>query len=298
MNIKSKVLHEKVPELFNLSVSKTKTFSGCKLKYKFSYIEKLPKKDWEHQIFGKFIHEILENFHKTLLDGCKEPYNIIMTRLFKESLVTWKLSPESKKEGFQVIVNYLVYLAKETKTGLTPTVLALEKDFYISIDNKILLIGFIDKVQIDTDGVLHVLDYKTSAKPDYLKKDWMQLLTYAYALWLEDQTITKIRGSYVMMKLKKLDPFGKPVEPTEILEVQTITRDFSIDEIVEMENVFLDYALKINAEQKFEPTVSPLCAYCDYLALCPPGEKFVKDKKEKQKRWAINTDMSFGASNW
>jgi DNA-binding protein YbaB len=54
---------------FKLSVSKAKTFEDCKAKYKFSYIEKLPKKDWDFHVFGKFLHAILEEFHLQLMFG-------------------------------------------------------------------------------------------------------------------------------------------------------------------------------------------------------------------------------------
>ena len=52
---------------FFLSVSKAKTFDQCKAKFKYQYIEKLPKKSWDFQIFGQFLHAILENFHELML---------------------------------------------------------------------------------------------------------------------------------------------------------------------------------------------------------------------------------------
>src|SRR5690606_681164 len=55
-----------------LSVSKVKTFDSCKAKYKYSYIEKLPKKEFEFHIFGTFCHDVLENFHLKLIELAKE----------------------------------------------------------------------------------------------------------------------------------------------------------------------------------------------------------------------------------
>ncbi|MFW9879543.1 MAG: PD-(D/E)XK nuclease family protein, partial [Candidatus Thorarchaeota archaeon] len=56
-----------------LSVSKAKTFDeaadgGCKKKFKFNYLDKLPRIDQDFHVFGKFLHQILENFHRELLD--------------------------------------------------------------------------------------------------------------------------------------------------------------------------------------------------------------------------------------
>ena len=66
------------PDEFRVSVSKTKTFLDCKAKFKFCYVEKLPRKDWDFHIFGKFCHSVLEEFHKTYMEGCLLPYNMVM----------------------------------------------------------------------------------------------------------------------------------------------------------------------------------------------------------------------------
>jgi ATP-dependent helicase/DNAse subunit B len=53
----------------SLSVSKAKTFDDCKAKYKFCYIQKLPRIDRDFHIFGKFLHSTLESFHKTIIQN-------------------------------------------------------------------------------------------------------------------------------------------------------------------------------------------------------------------------------------
>lgn len=283
IKITGKVLEKKPsdPHLFNLSVSKSKTFESCKAKYKFTYIEKLPKKEWEFQVFGKFVHEVLEHFHLSLMAQPLQSYHLLMKRQFLHSLTHFVLSPSQKAEAFDILSRYLLLLANEKKRGIEPTILAAEKDFYINIDDKILLLGFIDRIQLDPDGVLHVTDYKTSAKTDYLKKDWVQLLTYAYALWLEDPSLEKIRGSYIMLKLKKDDG--------TLDEIQSISRDFTIPEIMAMEDVFRQYAVKIAEEKEFAPKPSPLCMYCDGIDICTEGQNFMTKLKP---------NPNFGIIDW
>src|SRR5690554_3876657 len=72
-------------KLLNLSVSKSKTFKQCKKKFRFDYIERLPKKTWDYHIFGKFLHKVLEDFHLDRLNGGKEPDNILMAKCFKSA---------------------------------------------------------------------------------------------------------------------------------------------------------------------------------------------------------------------
>jgi ATP-dependent helicase/DNAse subunit B len=59
---------EEAPKpLIKLSASSTKTFEQCRRKYYYTYIEKLPKKNWAHLTLGTFCHRVLELFHKQWL---------------------------------------------------------------------------------------------------------------------------------------------------------------------------------------------------------------------------------------
>ena len=54
-------------EDLRISVSKAKTFDGCKKKFDFCYVQKLPRKDWDFHIFGKFCHSVLETFQVSVV---------------------------------------------------------------------------------------------------------------------------------------------------------------------------------------------------------------------------------------
>lgn len=276
--INSRLLKKKPEEklAFSASVSKIKTFTSCKLKYKFSYIEKLPKKEWEHLKFGNFVHEVLETFHKKLLAGDVTPRHSLMTECFKAALKNWKLEAEAKKEAYEIINKYLTLLAEQEKNDNLSHVIAVEKEFYINIDDKILLNGFIDRVQLDKDNVLHVADYKTSRSKTYLEKDFFQLLTYAFVMCLENPDLERVRASYIMLKH----------------DFEFVTKEFTRKEIMKIEKDFLKYADKIMAETEFNAKTSPLCRFCDFLDNCPKGQSFI-DSRGNQ-----NNLTKFGASNW
>lgn len=264
------ILLDKKPEVaegetwpyFNLSVSKAKTFKDCKAKYNFNYIQKLPKKDWEHLSFGKFVHEILERFYKYRINGNLEPDHVLISKSCKEALVEWrpKLSEESLSLSKDMINKFLKKLKHERENHLNPNVIAVEKDFNINIDGKILLLGFIDRVQIDRDGVMCVLDYKTSKSMAYLKKDFLQLQTYAFALFLEYPDVEVIRGSYSMLRH----------------EFEEIKRDFKREDTMKLSQTFYEYYEDIQNEKLFRPKVTPLCGWCDYLDNCKEGKSFMK----------------------
>lgn len=267
-NTRARVLLAK-PEDYqslSLSVSKTKTFKDCKAKYRFCYIEKLPRKEWDFHVFGKFLHEILERYYRKLLEGATEAPNILLSIAWKESYLGWKtkLTPVQIQEAKDICNLFLKDLAQSKNP---PTVLHVEKPFNIDIDGKILLNGFIDRVQKDADGILHVSDYKTTKNKRYLKNDYFQLQTYAFVMCLEDPSLTKVRTSYILLR------HG----------FESIVKEFEREEIMQSEQVFLDYATQINSEKLFRPNPTRLCNYCDYIDNCDAGQKMMgKDYVSKK----------------
>lgn len=240
----------------SLSVSKAKTFKDCKAKFRFCYLEKLPRKEWDFHVFGKFLHEILERHYKKILEGNTDPPNIVLSLAWKEAYAEWKpkLTPAQVKEAKEICNLFLKDLAG---TENLPTILTVEESFFINIDDKVLLNGFIDRVQMDHDGVLHVSDYKTTKNKRYLKNDYFQLQTYAFVMCLKDPTLKRVRTSYILLR------HG----------FESMVKEFERDEIMEIEKSFLDYSDQIGAEKLFRPNPTRLCGYCDYIDACDAGQK-------------------------
>jgi CRISPR/Cas system-associated exonuclease Cas4 (RecB family) len=115
----------------------------------------------------------------------------------------------------------------------------------------------IDRVQIDVDNVMHVVDYKSSKSKKYLAKDFFQLLTYAFVCLDKNPDLKVIRASYMMLKFDN----------------EYITTEFKVPDILKIKNKYLDYAHKIRTTTEYEPNPSALCNYCDHLDLCPQGQE-------------------------
>lgn len=259
-------------EDLRLSVSKTKTFQDCKRKFKFTYVEKLPRKDWDHHILGKFCHKALEDFHRAYIEGSVEPYHKDMSKAFKAAQAEFgdKMTPSMTKECFDIIHEYLKIIITDKKNNCSANVLDVEKKFDFAISDNIILNGMIDRIQLDDDNVIHVADYKTTKNKKYLKNDWFQLLTYAYVMLQEDPSLKKIRASYILLRH----------------DFEYITTEFDVRQILTIKGVYEKYAQDILAEQDYKPNPTPLCNYCDYQTLCPEGNA---------KSYNNNT---FGEMNW
>ncbi len=240
---------------FKLSVSKTKTFLDCKKKYKFAYVIKLPRKEFEYHIFGKFCHKVLEDFHNTYINGSTEPANIVMTKFFRMALKEYQISTELKAEAKNIFNFYLKMISENPK--LLSSVLACEKMFELSIEDKVILNGCIDKIFVDEENTLCVADYKTTKNKQYLKEDWFQLLTYAYVLLQDNPDIQKIKASYILLRHN----------------FEEITKEFNRDEILKVGETYLNYVEKIQSEKEYVANPNFMCKYCDFLSECEEGKK-------------------------
>ena len=266
-------------EDFRLSVSKTKTFLDCKKKYQYSYVLKMPKKDRDYHVFGKFCHKVLEEFHQHYIDGCLLPYNVMMSDAFKVAWAEFKsqMTPEMKKECWELIDKYLRLMTKDKNNNLTNTVLSVEKRFELPIilpsGGNLILNGAIDRVQLDADNVLHVADYKTTKNKKYLKDDFFQLLTYSYVLLQDNPTLDKIRASYILLRH----------------DFEYLTFEFTKDDILKIKDKYVAYAEEILSETEFPAKPTALCGYCDFLDFCPEG---------KEKAGQITPHLVYGEVSW
>lgn len=259
---------------FRISVSKSKSFDSCKKQYKFNYIEKLPQKEWAHLTYGKFIHKVLEDFHNFYLNNTDSitPANEVMALAYKAAQLEFKgkMNEEHKKEAYASICSYLAKIENDAVIKQKPKILSCEQQFGIIIDDKILLNGFIDRVQIDPDGVLTVIDYKTTKDKKYLKNDWFQLMTYAFVLMIDDPSIQTVRGGYMLIRHN----------------FAVLSKDFDREEVMKIKDKFLEYADKIKEEKLWRANPTFLCKYCSFLDNCKEG---------KQQVYKHNV---FGETNW
>lgn len=251
----------------HLSVSKTKTFEDCKAKYKFCYIDKLPRVEQDFHIFGKYLHAVLEYFHRWLIEdpSKRESWRATLWAAWDKAYAEFdsQMTGLQYKEARAIIAEYEELLEED---GL-PCVIAVEKPFYVNLNNEVLLNGFIDRVQIDPDGIIHVADYKTNKDPKYLK-DFFQLITYCYTLCLEDPSLNRIRASFILLRHN----------------FDYITQEFTREDVISVAEKFMKTASDIEAEKLWRANPQFLCKYCDYLEHCRSGRDYLVKRGVLEKK--------------
>lgn len=204
----------------HLSSSQLNLYILCSLKYRFQYIDKLPKPFKSSGLaFGSAIHSALSWLHKQKMAG----NDVTMERLFKIFDADWysqKVETEIRyKEGEEEMK--LLNIGKEMLGLYLPTVngklRGSEIPFSIPLNNpdgrgglNINLEGFFDLVE--TDDV--IVEFKTSAQTMSQSDvdDHLQLTVYSYAYNMLHGRLPKLLKIIDFVKNKK--PKVVPLETT------------------------------------------------------------------------------------
>ena len=259
-------------EKFSVSYSSLETYKSCPRKYFYNYILKLKKgeeKPWF--VFGNFNHLILEKFFRYVLffkkrnrdydrknlmyrafDSATKKYN----RFYEQGILP-KLTSGQLDETRKILKLFFEKIDKNF-----PDVLFVEKEFYIDLDENIVIHGYIDRVDnVVKDVVIRVVDYKTSKK-SYGIEDGIQLDIYAIGM-------KKVLGDHFKI-YKQLD-FIKLGEET----------DPNFEHSSDREKMVLEKVLKEAREIKskidngdkedveaWEPIENKFCWACDFKETC------------------------------
>lgn len=237
-----------------LSISRVKTYQQCPRKYYYNYIEKLPKLSWDHFNLGTFVHGVLEFFHENLRDNNSlKDVNInkIMKQSFQKQYFKMKngniiLKKEMLLEAKDMLMSYMNNIINK---GIDARILILENEFKIPLNEKYLIKGIIDRLDQESNGTLHIKDYKTNKNSKYMEPS--QLITYGLYILDKYPNIKKYKGSYIMMRFNKC-----------------ISYEFKIRDIEKEKNKLIKYADSIANEQRWKACHSNLCGWCDFKNVC------------------------------
>jgi putative RecB family exonuclease len=256
-----------------ISVSQVNTYLACPLKYRFQYVDKIPR-PWRvaAMAFGSSVHAAVEWFNKELLAG-RRPELTAVLQVFDADWYAQNTEPlvfseKESRDSLAEKARAMLEVYVGSATGAKP--IAVEEFFELDLIDpetgellEVRLRGIIDLVE---EGET-LVDLKTAGRT--LERGGLerhlQLSTYALAHFIRRGVIPKLR----------LDMLLKTAKPR--LERHETTR--SIEDLGWTARLIQEVAVAIET-QHFFPNPSWRCTECEYFAHCqrwrgwtPPEEK-------------------------
>ena len=258
------------------SYSKMEVFKNCPLQYRYKYIEKKYSQDTSIALeLGSLCHYVLEQKGKMIVLGETVDYeklnNILMNGVTetdektKEELLgvnqlkrkyfeVWHEADNASGASYDEKIKLFDKVLHEEMEDTDWKPKYFEKPFEFVWDNKVVLKGFIDR--IDTkNGQYRTVDYKTSKKVYEQSKlaTSLQFGVYALAI-LNEFGVLPIESEYRFILIDD--------------KQYALTKGWENRLIKAMDKVFGD----IEASEKksvFVPKPSPLCHWCNFCQTNP-----------------------------
>lgn len=251
-----------VEVLGSLSPSRAADFLSCPLLFRFRTLDRLPEPPSLDALRGTVVHHVLEVlFDLPAPERTPERAETLVQSSWEHVL---DAEPEAgvavaaadDVDGWLATCRASVrrYFDLEDPTRLEPA----EREVYVEalLDSRLLLRGFIDRVEVAPDGALRLSDYKTGKAPGtgFEARALFQLRFYALVLW-------RTRG--VVPRVLQLLYLGSG----ETVSYEPDEADLLATE-AKVEAVWraITYARQTG---DYQPSRGPLCGWCAHKALCP-----------------------------
>ncbi len=252
----------------SLSPSRAADFKTCPLLYRFRTIDRLPEAPSRVAMRGTMVHAVLEQLFdlpraERTLAAAREMLPGTWQRLLAESpdaAALFGADTEGTESGAD-LAEWLGsagdllgnYFQLEDPTRFEPA--AREQLVEVVVDG-LRLRGYVDRLDINDDGDIRVIDYKTGSTPReaFEAKALFQMKFYALVLW---RTRGVVPRQLRLMYLADTDTLSYAPDAEELVRFERTLK--AIWAAIE----------RATQTGDFRPSPSRLCAWCDHQALCP-----------------------------
>ncbi|OLT33440.1 recombinase RecB [Rhodococcus sp. CUA-806] len=244
-----------------LSPSRANDFKQCPLLYRFRAIDRIPERSTTAQVKGTVVHAALEALYaipssKRDCDSAVELIEPAWDKVIAESpqlaeLISGKELATLLEQARSLVTGYY---EMEDPTRFDPE--SCEQRVEIELADGTPLRGFIDRIDVASNGMLRVVDYKTGKSPREFTEAKALFQMKFYAL-----VVMRMRG-VVPAQLKLM----------YLADKQSLTYKPDEGELVRFERMLSAIWRAILAAGEsgdFRPKRGKLCNWCDHQALCP-----------------------------
>lgn len=238
-----------------LSFSRVDAYRRCPLKFRYAYVDRLPGRPGPHLSFGTSIHAALEAFYDRKLPRCPSEQELLGFLYDHWDSSGFREAPRSEQVAFYRHAQEVLRRFHRRAAPGYRLPAATEAWFELPMGEHAVVVGSIDRVDVDEDQRLHVVDYKTNRKVRDRARVARSLQLGVYALACEHL--------YGRLPATVALDFVVPG-----VEVRVPVEDIDLEATRE---AVADTAGGVLAE-RYPPTPNPLCGWCDFRSLCPAWE--------------------------
>ena len=247
----------------SLSPSRAGDFMTCPLLYRYRTVDKLPEPSSPDAVRGTVVHKVLEDLfdlpavQRTPDQAARMLQPAWEAVLEADPAVAEMFGPEGPEIGAWLAScheSLARYFTLEDPTRLEPA----ERETYVEtlLESKLLLRGFIDRLDVAPTGEIRVVDYKTGRSPGqaFEAKALFQMKFYALVIW-------RTRG--VVPRMLQLIYLGNG----EVLRYSPDERDLLATE--RKVQALWTAISQAQSTGDWRPRKSALCGWCAHQSLCP-----------------------------
>jgi putative RecB family exonuclease len=247
----------------SLSPSRAGDFMTCPLLYRYRTVDKLPEPSSPDAVRGTVVHKVLEDLfdlpavQRTPDQAARMLQPAWESVLEADPAIAEMFGSEGPEIGAWLAScheSLARYFTLEDPTRLEPA----EREMYVEtlLESKLLLRGFIDRLDVAPTGEIRVVDYKTGRSPGqaFEAKALFQMKFYALVIW-------RTRG--VVPRMLQLIYLGNG----EVLRYSPDERDLLATE--RKVQALWTAISQAQTTGDWRPRKSALCGWCAHQALCP-----------------------------
>jgi len=247
----------------SLSPSRAGDFMTCPLLYRFRVIDRIPERPSREAVRGTVVHQVLED----LFDLA--PAERTLARATSMLPAAWELV----RSQDEAAATQLFETAEEAEEWLASAVPLLETYFRLedpsrldpaerelrvetTLDDGLVLRGYVDRLDRNAAGDTRVVDYKTGKAPGegFEQKALFQMRFYALVLWRATGTVPRMLQLLYLGNEQVLR-----YEPEESDLLATERKVKALWAAIQRAHETGDW----------RPSPSKLCGWCDHQSLCP-----------------------------
>lgn len=262
-DVQNRTVVDGVDVLGSLSPSRASDFMTCPLLYRFRTIDRLPEPSSPDAVRGTVVHKVLEELFDLPPARRTPPEAEAMMQPAWEAILA--AEPEIAEmfgdEGPEIGAwlgscrdSLGRYFELEDPTRIEPA----ERELYVEtlLESKLLLRGFVDRIDVAPTGEIRVVDYKTgkAPRPPFEAKALFQMKFYALVLWRTRGVVPAMLQLVYLGsgELLRYSPDEADLRATE-RKVEALWRAIS----------------HAKETGDWRPRRSALCGWCAHQSLCP-----------------------------